>query len=126
MPRHLTPHIIRFWSLVATATRQECWPWQGQRNNHGYGRFQVRTDRPESGRPRRIAYERTYAHRQAYELVFGPIPEGLRVLHRCDNPPCCNPAHLFLGTQRDNVMDMWRKGRHPWTATRPNRWPTGG
>ncbi len=51
------------------------------------------------------------AHRAAWEYTRGPVPAGLFVLHRCDNPPCCNPAHLFLGTQADNMADMQAKGR---------------
>lgn len=52
------------------------------------------------------------AHRAAWDETYGPIPEGMRVLHKCDNPPCINPEHLFLGTQGDNVIDMAAKGRH--------------
>lgn len=60
-------------------------------------------------RSRRTGTE--YTHQTAYRLAKGIIPEGMCVLHRCDNPPCCNPNHLFLGTKRDNSVDMARKGR---------------
>lgn len=79
----------------------ECWPWQGFRYK-GYGRVAVTVD----GAVRVIG-----AHRIAYEAAYGPIPAGLTVLHRCDNPPCCNPAHLFLGTNTDNNADRDAKGR---------------
>lgn len=76
-----------------------CWPYNGLRLPRGYGTHTAR------GR-------HWYAHRVAYEVANGPIPDGLWVLHRCDNPPCCNPAHLFLGTMLDNTRDMIRKGRN--------------
>jgi hypothetical protein len=74
-----------------------CWPWIGSTTN-GYGRFHNR-NKP------------FLAHRVAYEMVYGPIPPGMFVCHHCDNPPCCNPAHLFLGTGADNMRDASRKGR---------------
>lgn len=75
-----------------------CWFWQGARFNNGYGSFWL------NGRGRR-------AHRVSWVLYRGRIPENRYVLHRCDNPPCVNPAHLFLGTLSDNSIDRDRKGR---------------
>jgi hypothetical protein len=75
----------------------ECWEWQGARYDYGYGRVHW------NGEWR--------AHRASYTVHVGAIPRGLYVLHRCDNPPCLNPDHLFLGTQAENIVDMVRKGR---------------
>lgn len=73
-----------------------CWKWDGAKLKHGYGRY--------SGG--------LLAHRIAYELLVGPIPQGLLVLHSCDNPECTNPKHLFLGDHSDNAKDMVAKGRN--------------
>ena len=75
-----------------------CVEWTGARDKKGYGK---RSRNNKMG----------YVHRQAWEDAFGPIPQGLRVLHKCDNPPCYNLDHLFLGTQGDNMRDAARKGR---------------
>ena len=83
-----------------------CWEYQGhrnKRNNYGFFTLWVRgQDRSQS----------FLAHRVAYTDAVGPIPHGQQVLHDCDNPPCCNPAHFFLGTQAENMADMNAKGRH--------------
>lgn len=79
-----------------------CWIWTGTLAPNGYGRFQI----GGKGSPH------VGAHRFAYELEHGPIPEGLVVMHSCDNPACVNPAHLSVGTHKDNSQDMIRKGRH--------------
>jgi len=74
-----------------------CWIWEGTLKN-GYG--VLKQDR----RP-------IYAHRLSWELAFGQIPDGMEICHRCDVKQCVNPAHLFLGTHRDNMLDAWSKGR---------------
>ena len=76
----------------------ECWVWTAQRDDDGYGRVQI------GKTPRR-------PHRVAYEIAYGAIPAGALVLHRCDNPSCVRPDHLFLGTHADNVRDRDAKGR---------------
>lgn len=92
----------RFWSKVDTSG--DCWIWTASRDTRGrYGQFMITDD----GVHRRHA-----AHRVAWLLTHGDFPPpGKVVCHRCDNPPCCNPAHLFVGTQADNLRDMWSKGR---------------
>jgi len=81
-----------------SAGSEACWPWTKARDRAGYGRLRY------DGRM-------VSAHRRAYELGIGPIPVGLDVCHTCDNPPCCNPAHLWAGTARDNLRDAVAKGR---------------
>lgn len=88
-----------FWLRVRRAASEDgCWLWAGQVDKDGYGRV---TYLGEQGR----------AHRKSYELTCGPIPEGLMVLHSCDNPRCVNPKHLSVGTVVDNAADMMSKGR---------------
>ena len=88
---------VRFWSKVGKGSPTKCWPWRASFLRGGYGYFYFEGTRQ--------------AHRMAYELSHGEIPSGKCVLHTCDNPACCNPSHLFLGTQGKNIADMERKGR---------------
>jgi hypothetical protein len=90
-----------FWARIQIGEPDACWEWQRYCNEAGYGEIRTKDNRL------------LRAHRLAYELTYGPIPEGLFICHHCDNPPCCNPAHLFPGTSQDNVADMWSKGREP-------------
>ena len=83
-----------------------CWNWRLSKDRLGYGRLKVQMGARES-------FRYTSAHRYAYELFVGPIPDGKHVLHRCDNRACCNPEHLFIGTHTDNMRDMHKKGRGP-------------
>lgn len=95
------PVADRFWGNVDRGEPDECWLWRGTRSGRrafAYGCLWI------NAKPR-------YAHRLSYELTRGAIPDGLNVLHRCDIPLCVNPAHLFIGTQRDNVHDAIKKGR---------------
>ena len=98
------PRILgNFWSKVRKAGEDECWIWTASKRNKGYGAFTyVWNGKSIQDR----------SHRFSYVLHVGPIPDGLMVLHECDNPPCVNPAHLFLGTNQDNIEDMLTKGRH--------------
>lgn len=80
---------------------ESCWNWIGGHNGRGYGTAFNEKSRKE------------YVHRISYRLWVGPIPGGKMVLHSCDNPRCCNPNHLFLGTQKDNMGDCKIKGRSP-------------
>ncbi len=122
--RSRAPLAERFRARVdSSAGPEACWPWTGgDCNRFGHGRMQT------VGVP--WLPRRTMAHRLAYMLANGPIPEGdgyhgTCVLHRCDNPSCCNPAHLFLGTAGENNSDRHAKGRtrtikgFRWTTDHP-------
>lgn len=89
----------RFWAGVDRSNPDGCWPWtRAIRNSAGHGGVWDGT-------------RWTHAHRVAYTLSNGPIPPGMEVCHRCDNPPCCRPDHLFLGSHRENMDDMVTKRR---------------
>ena len=87
----------------------KCWEWVANKDRNGYGRFGGKT--------------KISSHRYSWELAYGNIPDGLFVLHKCDNPSCVNPEHLFLGTQQDNMIDMVEKGR--WTPRNTTNTPEG-
>lgn len=96
----------RFWSKINTGDPNDCWTWTAATEN-GYGRVGIQ------GRL-------FLAHRLAWILEFGDLSDDLDVLHKCDNRSCCNPNHLFLGTQLDNIKDMVSKNRHIRGETVPN------
>jgi len=89
-----------------TVTASGCWEFNGGKNARGYGQMAVGDYVSGVSTPR-------LAPRVAYEAWVGPIPDGVFICHKCDNPPCVNPAHLFLGTSLVNVRDMVAKGRNP-------------
>jgi hypothetical protein len=95
--------IACFWEKVRRGSSEECWEWTANRKDTGYGRFMIR-------RKRDGAYRSFLAHRIVFYLANGPFNESLSVMHNCDNPACCNPAHLSLGTHLENMRDCVRKG----------------
>lgn len=111
MKRCRRPLLLRLLARLSRPSDDACWVWTGFRDRKGYGQIALDGRRGVHG----------YTHRVAWELHNGPIPDGLWVLHRCDNPPCCNPAHLFLGTAADNNRDMAAKGRHVGTTKLTSR-----
>ena|SRR3990167_7410463 len=93
----------RFWPKVNKSSPDSCWLWTASLDANGYGQI---GSGGRYGRPLK-------ASRVSWEIHNGPIPDGLLALHRCDVPACVNPAHLFLGTYKDNTQDMMAKGRGP-------------
>lgn len=88
----------RFFEKVLIKAGDECWNWQGTKLKSGYGTTRVGT-------------KKELVHRMMYRHTVGEIPENMVIMHTCDNPSCCNPNHLRLGTQKDNIHDMIQKGR---------------
>lgn len=97
----------RFWTKVDKETPNGCWEWTASRNNNGYGLF-----RPGGLAPKRLAHRLSWVHHN------GPLGDGQYVLHKCDNPKCVNPDHLFVGSKKDNMQDCKAKGRNRYI--RPN------
>lgn len=98
-----TPYDVKFLiklfsNITVGATRRGCWIWEGYRDVDGYGSFSYRKV------PARV-------HRLIWILLYGAIPDGMCICHKCDVPACCNPKHLFIGTHADNVADRHKKGR---------------
>jgi hypothetical protein len=93
-----------FWAKVDKSA--DCWIWTASRTKDGYGWFRIGSRRDRTDTP-------ALAHRVAWEIANGPPPAGTSVLHRCDNPGCVRPDHLFVGTQADNMLDMSSKDRAP-------------
>lgn len=102
-----TMKLIDFWNRVDRRGVDECWEWKGAKDRKGYGLVMI------ENKSRRVP-------RIAWEITNGPIPPGMQVCHKCDNPPCCNPNHLFVGTPKDNVHDCIAKGRDRYACGEPN------
>lgn len=95
----------RFFSRVCKGAEEECWQWTGQIDKRGYGRLWAANIHP-------CLTRMSFAHRVSYYISKGTIPDNINILHKCDNPNCVNPNHLFPGTLKQNTQDMLEKNRH--------------
>lgn len=95
-----SPEYLRMRIMIGVVKNEEsgCWEWKRSSDGWGYGKISIQ-------------HKLEKVHRVMFSLANGPIPTGMCVCHKCDNPPCCNPDHLFLGTHADNRRDMIQKGR---------------
>lgn len=92
-------NILRIQERIKKNQESDCWIWTGHIQNSGYGMITINK-------------KNFLAHRLSYEAFIGKIPKGINVCHKCDVKLCCNPEHLFLGTQKENIADCIKKGRH--------------
>lgn len=100
-PYRKTPVVERFWKYVTPGPLTECWLWHGPTDgDEGYGRLYL------------VGNKYIYAHRLAYQIHHGSIPDGLDILHDCDTRLCCNPHHLYAGTHAENMEDMKSRKRY--------------
>lgn len=97
----------KFWEKVDKKGEDECWNWKGALNKDRYGQFNYK------GKPK-------LSHIVSYILVHGNVPKGLFILHKCNNPSCVNPKHLYIGTQADNMKQMVKDGRSLYGEKNPN------
>jgi len=123
IPKHLRKkpgvprknQVDKFWENVTKTNG--CWLWEGHTSHNGYGRLHIYINDKRKIVP---------AHRLSWEIHNGPVPKGILVLHKCDNPPCVNPDHLFLGTNKDNTQDSLMKGRACLTNCKPQKGEKNG
>lgn len=113
--RYISDHKDIFYRHVEIDAADKCWEWKAYKNLRGYGQTKI------GGRNGK----HMLSHRLSWLVHFGEIPDGLHVCHTCDNPPCVNPAHLFLGTNLDNIKDRMKKNRSakPWKGVPREKHP---